>query len=66
MALCDGYGMRNQRYLLALGLVFILTLLIASACLPLVIPDFSFVHALGTGLEQTQAIYTMLVQHLFW
>ena len=55
-----------ETYLLALGLVFILTLLIASACLPLVVEDFSFVHALSSGLEQTQAIYTTLVQHLFW
>jgi hypothetical protein len=55
-----------ETYLLALGLVFILTLLIAAVGLPLVVPEFSFVHALGTGFERTQALYTSLVQNLFW
>lgn len=55
-----------ETYLLALGIVFLLTLLIAAVFLPLVITDFSFIHALGTGLERAQAIYTSLIQHLFW
>jgi hypothetical protein len=55
-----------ETYLLALGLVFLLTLLIAAVCLPLVVPEFSFIHALSTGFEHTQALYTSLVQHLFW
>ena len=54
-----------ETYLLALGLVFILTLLIGAACLPLAIPEFSFIHALADGLERTQSIYTTLIQQLF-
>jgi len=55
-----------ETYLLALGLVFLLTLLIAAVCLPLVVPEFSFIHALSTGFERAQAIYTSLFQALFW
>lgn len=55
-----------ETYLLALGLVFLLTLLIAAVCLPLVVPEFSFIHALSTGVERTQAIYTTIAQQLFF
>lgn len=54
-----------ETYLLAIGLVFVLTLLIASACLPWAIPEFSFVRALAEGFSRSQAIYTTLIQRLF-
>ncbi len=55
-----------ETYLLALGLVFVLTLLIGSACLPWAIPEFSFLQVLADGFSKTQAIYTALVQQLFF
>ena len=54
-----------ETYLLALGLVFVLTLLIGSACLHWAIPEFSSIEALSDGLTSTQAIYTMFLQRLF-
>jgi len=54
-----------ETYLLALGLVFVLTLLIGAACLPWALPDFSFVQALSDGLASAQAILTAIIQHLF-
>ena len=54
-----------ETYLLAISLVFVLTLLIGGACLPWAIPEFSFVRALADGFSKTQAIYTTLVQRLF-
>lgn len=54
-----------ETYLLALGLVFVLTLLIGGACLPWAVPGFSFVGALSDGLTRTQAIYAWLVSRLF-
>ena len=54
-----------ETYLLAIGLVFVVTLLIGSACLPLTVPEFSFARALAEGCSRTQAIYTMLIQQLF-
>ena len=54
-----------ETYLLAIGLVFALTLLIGAACLPWAIPEFSFVRALADGLAKTQAIYTTVIQRLF-
>lgn len=55
-----------ETYLLAIGLVFILTLLIGGACLPWVLPEFSFVRALGDGVSRTQAIYATIIQQLFF
>ena len=55
-----------ETYLLALGLVFVLTLLIGALCLPLAVPEFSFVRALSGGLSRTQAIYTTVIQRLFF
>ena len=55
-----------ETYLLAIGLVFLLTLLIGAACLPWAIPEFSFVRALAEGLSKTQAIYTTVIQRLFF
>ena len=54
-----------ETYLLAIGLVFVLTLLIGGACLPWAVPGFSFVTALSDGLSRTQAIYSLLVHRLF-
>lgn len=54
-----------ETYLLAIGLVFVLTLLIGGACLPWVIPEFSFVRALSAGLSHAHAIYTTLLERLF-
>ena len=54
-----------ETYLLAIGLVFVLTLLLGGACLPWAVPEFSFVRALSEGLAYTQSIYTTLVQRLF-
>ena len=54
-----------ETYLLALGLVFVLTLLIGAACLPWAIPEFAFIHALADGLSNAQAIYTSVIQRLF-
>ena len=55
-----------ETYLLALCLVFLVTLLIASACLPWAIPDVSFVQALGAGLTRAGALYHALIQRLFF
>ena len=54
-----------ETYLLAIGLVFVLTLLIGGACLPWAVPGFSFIAALSDGLSRTQVIYAMLVNRLF-
>ncbi len=55
-----------ETYLLAVSLVFIVTLLVGSACVPWILPDFSFVRALGDGITQAQALYTTLFQQLFF
>ena len=55
-----------ETYLLALCLVFIVTLLIAAACLPWAVPELSFTQALGAGLSRTQAMYATLIQRLFF
>lgn len=54
-----------ETYLLAIGLVFVVTLLLGGACLPWAMPEFSFVRALAEGFAQAQAIYTMLIERLF-
>ena len=54
-----------ETYLLAIGLVFVLTLLLGGACLPWAVPEFSFTRALADGLSRTQEIYSTLVQQLF-
>ena len=54
-----------ETYLLAIGLVFVLTLLLGGACLPWAVPEFSFVRALSEGFASTQSIYATLVQRLF-
>ena len=54
-----------ETYLLAIGLVFALTLLIGGACLPWAIPEFSFVRALSDGCSRAQTIYTTIIQRVF-
>ncbi len=54
-----------ETYLLAVNLVFGVTLVIAAACLPLVASELSFVQMLSNGFSQAQAIYTALIQRLF-
>ncbi len=56
---------RIETYLLALGLVFVLTLLVGSSCLSWAIPEYSFVRALGAGLARTREIYATAFQQLF-
>ena len=54
-----------ETYVLALALIFVLTLFIAAACVPLAMPEFSFVQTLSTGFSRTQGIYTAVWQQLF-
>ncbi len=54
-----------ETYLLAIGLVFVVTLVVVALSLPLAIPEFSFVRALSDGWANTQAIYTTLIHRLF-
>lgn len=55
-----------ETYLLALGLVFLLTLLIGAAALPLAAPEFSALDALAAGFDTTGALYKDIVQALFF
>ena len=55
-----------ETYLLAIELVFVLTLLIGGACLPWAVPEVSFLRALGEGLGRAQAIYAAIIQRLFF
>ncbi len=55
-----------ETYLLAIGLVFIVTLLIGGACLPWAVPEFSFLQALGDALDRTRAIYATAIDQLFF
>ena len=54
-----------ETYLLAISLVFVVTLCLAGACLPWAIPEFSFVGALSDGLSRAHAISTTLIRRLF-
>ena len=55
-----------ETYLLAIGLVFVLTLLVAGACLPWALPEASFVRALAEAFPRAQAIYTAIIQELLF
>ena len=55
-----------ETYLLAIGLVFALTLLIGGLCLPWAIPEFSFIRALADWFARTQSLYTTITKHLFF
>ena len=54
-----------ETYLLALSLVFVLTLLLGAACLPWAVPELSFVDTLGVGFSRTHTIYRTIIQRLF-
>lgn len=54
-----------ETYLLAIELVFLLTLLVVAACLPLAVPGFSFIGALAEALARAQAIFTTVLHQLF-
>lgn len=54
-----------ETYLLALSLVFVLTLLLTAAVLPWAVNEFSFLQALADGFRRTQTIYTALFSDLF-
>lgn len=55
-----------ETYLLAIGLVFVLTLVLGSLCVPWAIPEFSVGRALSDGLTHTHAIVTAVFQQLFF
>ena len=55
-----------ETYLLALCLVFILTLAIAAACVPWALPEFSVGQAFAEGMARTRAIYAVVWQRLFF
>ena len=54
-----------ETYVLALCLVFVLTLVITAACVPWALPEFSVGQALAEGLARTHAIYSVVWQQLF-
>ena len=54
-----------ETYLLAIGLVFLVTLLLAGVCLPWAVPEFAFARAFTDGLSRAQDLYTALIQRLF-
>jgi hypothetical protein len=54
-----------ETYLLALGLVFVLTILVSAACLPWAVPEFSFVRALADGLTRAGEMYRTSFEQLF-
>ena len=54
-----------ETYLLAIGLVFTVTLIIGGSSLAWSIPGFSFARALADGCAGAQAIYQQLIQRLF-
>jgi hypothetical protein len=54
-----------ETYLLALCLVFVLTLVIAAACVPWALSGFSVSQALSDGLARARAIYATVWQRLF-
>lgn len=55
-----------ETYFLSISLVFALTVLIAGACLPWAVPEFSFARAFAEGSSRAQAVYTTLIQRLFF
>ena len=55
-----------ETYLLAVSLTFVLTLLVAAAALAWAVPGFSCLEAFVEGAARAQAIYTTLIQRLFF
>lgn len=54
-----------ETYLLAIGLVFVLTLLIGGSCLGWAIPEFAFLSSVSDGLARAQALYATWWHRLF-
>ncbi len=54
-----------ETYLLAIGLVFILSLLIGGSAIMLALPEFSYGQAVAGGFAQAHALYAALIQRLF-
>ena len=54
-----------ETYLLALGVIFLVTLLIDTLALSWVLPEFAPAEALGAGWSRAHALYTTLIQRLF-
>lgn len=54
-----------ETYLIAVALVFLVTLVIGAACLPWAVPEFSFGQAVSDGVARAQAIYSTVIQRLF-
>lgn len=54
-----------ETYLLAIGLVFVLTLVIGGLCVPWAVPEFSFVRALAAGWANTHTMYITGFRQLF-
>lgn len=55
-----------ETYLLAVGLIFVLTLLLTGACAAWTVPDFAFPQALTDGLAIARSTYTTLINRLFF
>ncbi|MBI4340911.1 MAG: hypothetical protein HY598_01370 [Candidatus Omnitrophica bacterium] len=55
-----------ETYLLAIGLVFLLTLLIGAACVWWALPDFSYYQALRDGWAASLRIYQAATRQLFF
>jgi len=55
-----------ETYGLAIGLVFVLTLIVGGACVPWAVPEVSFVRALADALARAQAIYSAIIRQLFF
>ena len=54
-----------ETYLLAIELVFVITVLVGAMCLPMVVPGFSFIQWLSDALLQTRVIYGAAFERLF-
>jgi len=54
-----------ETYLLAIGLVFLMTVVIVSACLPGAVPGFSPFEALSDGLARGKMLYSAMIQSVF-
>ena len=54
-----------ETYLLAIGLIFVVTVFIAALCLPLVVAEFSFFQWLADAAHRTQVIYSTAFEKLF-
>jgi len=54
-----------ETYLLAIGLVFLLTIILIAACLPWCVPGFSFLKFLSDSVVNIRIVYSMWLHILF-